>query len=91
MIMGGDSRNVTTETRVRKGTVSRFRTLVKVILIVPLLATGCAPSQDVSSTPKTAASPFMVAGIVEGVTFSVTRPSKKLATLAASPAFTRRR
>ena len=69
MIMRGYTRNVNTE-RVRKGTVSRLRTLAKAILIIPLLAAGCAPSQDISSTPGTAVSPFMVEGIVENVSLS---------------------
>jgi hypothetical protein len=70
MDMDGYTTNVTTETRVRGGTMPRFRTLAKVVFVAVLLTTGCTPHQDAKSTPGTAASPFMVAGIVESVSLS---------------------
>jgi uncharacterized lipoprotein YajG len=69
--MGGYAVKVTTETRIRKGTMSAFRTLAKIILIFVLSAAGCTPSQDAKSTPRTTAPSMVVEGIVQSVSISV--------------------
>jgi hypothetical protein len=86
--MGDYTTNVTTETRGRKGTVSRFRTLAKAIPILLLLATGCTPYQDAKTTPRTAASPFVVAGMVQSVSLSgwvfLSEPTTGIETIAVT-------
>jgi hypothetical protein len=68
--MGGYAMKVTTETRVRKGTVSRFWTLAKAMLILLLLGAGCTPSRNSKSTPGATAPPMVVEGMVQSVSLS---------------------